>query len=98
MRCAAVLLMEFFICMMHYLLKPATRLQFYILYLFCTPRVFDVGGQRSERKKWIHCFEDVHAVIFISAVSEYDQVLYEDSNTVSLLVRQAKADRTGSLL
>lgn len=20
-------------------------------------RIFDVGGQRSERKKWIHCFE-----------------------------------------
>ena len=37
-------------------------------------RVFDVGGQRSERKKWIHCFEDVTAIIFIVALSEYDQV------------------------
>jgi guanine nucleotide-binding protein G(o) subunit alpha len=37
-------------------------------------RVFDVGGQRSERKKWIHCFEDVTAIIFIVAMSEYDQV------------------------
>lgn len=44
--------------------------------------VFDVGGQRSERKKWIHCFEDVNAIIFISAISEYDQVLYEDETTV----------------
>lgn len=38
-------------------------------------RVFDVGGQRSERKKWIHCFEDVTAIIFIVALSEYDQVI-----------------------
>ena len=36
--------------------------------------MFDVGGQRSERKKWIPCFEDVTAIIFIVALSEYDQV------------------------
>jgi len=44
-----------------------------------------VGGQRSERKKWIHCFEDVTAIIFCVAMSEYDQVLHEDETTVSLL-------------
>ncbi|CAF4516395.1 unnamed protein product, partial [Didymodactylos carnosus] len=44
-------------------------------------RLFDVGGQRSERKKWIHCFEDVTAIIFCVALSEYDQVLYEDEST-----------------
>ncbi|KAK6021961.1 g-protein alpha subunit [Ostertagia ostertagi] len=48
-------------------------------------RVFDVGGQRSERKKWIHCFEDVNAIIFIAAISEYDQVLFEDETTVGFL-------------
>jgi len=32
-------------------------------------------------KKWIHCFENVTAVIFVAAISEYDQVLYEDENT-----------------
>ena len=41
-------------------------------------RVFDVGGQRSERKKWIHCFEDVTSIIFLVALSEYDLVLIED--------------------
>lgn len=41
-------------------------------------RLFDVGGQRSERKKWIHCFENVTAIVFLVAVSEYDQVLVED--------------------
>lgn len=43
-------------------------------------KVFDVGGQRSERKKWIHCFENVTAIIFLVAISEYDQLLYEDQN------------------
>ena len=27
-------------------------------------RMFDAGGQRSERKKWIHCFDEVQAIIF----------------------------------
>ncbi|XP_064633728.1 guanine nucleotide-binding protein G(i) subunit alpha [Lineus longissimus] len=41
-------------------------------------KMFDVGGQRSERKKWIHCFEGVTAIIFIVAMSEYDLTLAED--------------------
>jgi guanine nucleotide-binding protein G(o) subunit alpha len=44
-------------------------------------KLFDVGGQRSERKKWIHCFEDVTAIIFCVGMSEYDQVLHEDETT-----------------
>ncbi|KAH7909587.1 guanine nucleotide binding protein, alpha subunit [Hygrophoropsis aurantiaca] len=42
--------------------------------------MFDVGGQRSERKKWIHCFESVTSIIFCTALSEYDQVLLEETN------------------
>lgn len=43
-----------------------------------TYRMFDVGGQRSERKKWIHCFENVTVILFLVAISEYDQLLFED--------------------
>ncbi len=44
----------------------------------------DVGGQRSERRKWIHCFESVTSIIFLVALSEYDQVLFESKDEVRL--------------
>lgn len=47
--------------------------------------MFDVGGQRSERKKWMHCFENVTAVVFLAAISEYDQVLVEDETVVCII-------------
>ncbi|KAG2465750.1 GNA14 protein, partial [Polypterus senegalus] len=43
-------------------------------------RMVDVGGQRSERRKWIHCFENVTSIIFLVALSEYDQILAECDN------------------
>mmetsp|Transcript_8622 Transcript_8622/g.12503 ORF Transcript_8622/g.12503 Transcript_8622/m.12503 type:complete len:430 (+) Transcript_8622:390-1679(+) len=43
--------------------------------------MYDVGGQRSERRKWIDCFDHVDAVIFVAALSEYDQTLAEAKRT-----------------
>ncbi|XP_072903172.1 guanine nucleotide-binding protein G(s) subunit alpha-like isoform X4 [Hemitrygon akajei] len=43
--------------------------------------MFDVGGQRDERRKWIQCFNDVTAIIFVVASSSYNMVIREDNNT-----------------
>jgi guanine nucleotide-binding protein G(q) subunit alpha len=45
-----------------------------------TFRMVDVGGQRFERRKWIHCFENVTSIMFLAAISEYDQALVESDN------------------
>jgi len=45
----------------------------------------DVGGQRGERRRWIHCFEGVTAVMFIISLSDYNQVLWEDETTNRML-------------
>ncbi|KAL7412264.1 guanine nucleotide binding protein, alpha subunit [Mrakia frigida] len=38
----------------------------------------DVGGQRSERRKWLHCFQDVDAILFVVNLAGYDECLVED--------------------
>jgi len=50
-------------------------------------QVVDVGGQRNERKKWIHCFDDVSAILFIVNLAGYDQVMFED-NTRNRMVEE----------
>lgn len=40
----------------------------------------DVGGQKSERRKWIHCFQDVTSILFLVSLSGYDQCLIEDKD------------------
>ncbi|CAE7483451.1 unnamed protein product [Symbiodinium microadriaticum] len=42
--------------------------------------MYDVGGQRNERRKWIHCFESVTGIIFVAGLSEYNQVLFESKD------------------
>jgi hypothetical protein len=46
-----------------------------------TFKLVDVGGQRAMRKRWLHCFERVTCVIFVAAISEFDQKLEEDEET-----------------
>jgi len=43
--------------------------------------LIDVGGQRSERRKWLHCFDNINAVIYLAALDEYNMVLQEDNIT-----------------
>ncbi|KAJ3441616.1 guanine nucleotide-binding protein g(o) subunit alpha [Anaeramoeba flamelloides] len=42
--------------------------------------IIDVGGQRCERKKWMSCFENITAVLFVTSMSEYNQMLFEDDD------------------
>jgi len=44
-----------------------------------TFQLVDVGGQRNERRKWIHWFEKVTALIFVASLADYDQTLIENS-------------------
>jgi len=50
-----------------------------------TYKLFNVGGQRSERKEWIHCFENATALVFLVSLGEYDQMLYEDESVVCFI-------------
>ncbi|CAL8342934.1 unnamed protein product [Merluccius merluccius] len=44
-------------------------------------KIVDVGGQRSERRRWFECFDSITAILFLVSSSEYDQVLMEDRQT-----------------
>jgi len=50
-----------------------------------TFHIFDVGGQKSERKKWIHCFDNVKAVIFVASLACYDELMFEDNTTNAMI-------------
>lgn len=66
-----------------------------LTHLTTSHRIFDVGGQRSERKKWIHCFEGVTAVLFIVALSGYDCCLVEDKDSVSSIPPNRDSENVG---
>jgi hypothetical protein len=46
--------------------------------------LMDTGGERSERNKWIDCFENATAILFVVALSDYNKTLYEDTSVVRL--------------
>jgi len=37
----------------------------------------DTGGQRCERRKWVHAHHKANAIIFVASMADYDDVLYE---------------------
>lgn len=43
--------------------------------------IWDVGGTRKERRKWIHCITSVDVIIFSVDISAYDQSVYEDEKS-----------------
>lgn len=40
--------------------------------------MLDVGGQQNQRRKWIHCFENVDGVLFVASLSGYNEGMSED--------------------
>ena len=47
--------------------------------------IWDMGGTRNERRKWICSFENVSCVIFTAALNHYDSVLFEDESRNAML-------------
>ena len=47
--------------------------------------IFDVGGQRDQRKKWIQCFNQVTAIIFVVDISSFNMTIREDGKVNRLI-------------
>ncbi|XP_061703171.1 guanine nucleotide-binding protein subunit alpha-11-like isoform X4 [Syngnathoides biaculeatus] len=48
-------------------------------------RLYDVGGQRSVRRKWLRCFDGIQALLFVVALSSYDMSLPGDPKAEKIL-------------
>lgn len=41
--------------------------------------IIDVGGQQNERRKWMNAFQDVDCVLYVAALSNFCQVMWENN-------------------
>ena len=78
--------------------QPTTAILEYKFKISGTYFMFvDVGGQRSERRKWINCFENITSMLFVASLSDYDLSLSVDelrsSNSVDVDAAQANRMR-----
>mmetsp|Transcript_20633 Transcript_20633/g.26756 ORF Transcript_20633/g.26756 Transcript_20633/m.26756 type:complete len:367 (+) Transcript_20633:61-1161(+) len=71
-----------------YLRVPTVGVNVARIYVHDIPfEIYDVGGQQSERRKWVHFFDDVNAIIFVTALDEFDQLSTEKGHTMNCLMR-----------
>jgi len=48
-------------------------------------QLVDVGGQRNERRKWLHVLDDVVCLVWTVGLTEYSQVMREDASQKRIL-------------
>ncbi|RPA84989.1 guanine nucleotide binding protein, alpha subunit [Ascobolus immersus RN42] len=58
-----------------------------------TYRILDVGGIKGDRRKWLHCFENVNAILFICSLSGYDEFLINEPGPPSTFPTQASSSQ-----
>eukprot|EP00484_Ammonia_sp_Unknown_P020140 CAMPEP_0197032722 /NCGR_PEP_ID=MMETSP1384-20130603/11323_1 /TAXON_ID=29189 /ORGANISM="Ammonia sp." /LENGTH=382 /DNA_ID=CAMNT_0042462421 /DNA_START=86 /DNA_END=1234 /DNA_ORIENTATION=- len=59
-------------------------------------KICDVGGQRNERRKWIHFFSNVTSVIFVVSLSCYDELTFEDEENAMVVSTQVFDEQVNS--
>jgi GTPase SAR1 family protein len=43
--------------------------------------LYDTGGQRNERRKWLHTYEDMKLIAFVVSLGDYCERCFEDEKT-----------------
>ncbi|VDO51191.1 unnamed protein product [Haemonchus placei] len=54
-------------------------------------QLFDIGGQRIDRRKWATMYDGISAIFFCIAISEYDQKMDDDPEMVRNRLQDALA-------